>query len=166
MRTLEPLALKAAALVRDEMELFVTTLSPSYFDHDTLQGACGISSRVLHRVFKRLGIQNDFVMGQYLKSPHLQEGKDNHCWVEVPRLGVVVDITATQFGVPSPVHVTVPGDPYQATSRNGTATRRLADWDGQSHTWYDNGLRRIENLVVHLCRVKSPGEHRAETALL
>lgn len=59
-----------------------------------LCGACGIASVVLWRALKAAGFkQATLVRGWYHGS--------NHCWVVVE--GLVVDITATQFGVIAPV---------------------------------------------------------------
>jgi hypothetical protein len=154
MRQTEPIILRVAELVREKIEDLVFTLSPMDFNHTTLQGACGIASRVLHRTLKRVGVQNDFVMGTYGVS--LEPDKDNHCWVEVGRLNIIVDITATQFGVPFSVFVTEPAFPYLETCRDRTATKRLAKWDGQAYVWYSDRLKQIEDFVAYTCQ----GEQR------
>lgn len=151
MRPIELIIVRAAELVREKIEELVVTLSPLNFNAETLQGACGISSRVLHRVLRRLGVQNDFVMGVYVDAWQ-EEGKDNHCWVEIPRLDVIVDVTATQFGILDKIYVTEPKFPYIETCRNATATRRLARWGGQSHVWYEGRLKRIEDYVAYTCQ--------------
>ena len=143
---MEPIILDAAELVRCKVKELVSTLSQFNFNHETLQGACGIASRTLHRVLKRLGIQNDFVVGRY----ELHDGSNriNHCWVEIPRLNVVVDLTATQFDLEDQVYFSPCCYPYIPCHRDAGATKHLSTWEGQSHIWYEKSLKEIEDFAV------------------
>ena len=131
--------LEASRLVRHQFEnLAVTVFDPQAIDTDTLLGACGIASYVLARVLKRAGVKCDFVMGSYS-----EEGQ-HHCWVEVHKEGLILDVTATQFGVPSVVHVTSDEDrKYLPRVRNRRATEELKGWNGQSHLRYKSELDRV-----------------------
>ncbi len=151
MKAIDPLIQRAGETVRDLMEDLVCVLPPMWFNSDTMQGACGISSRVLNKVLKRVGIQSEFVMGQWI--PWAWEDLANHCWVEVPRLNIIVDITATQFGVPERVHIVEPGQPYLEMCRGNTATRRMGKhWEGQSHVWYSDKLKKVEDEAIQKLR--------------
>ena len=154
----EPVIERAAALVRQEMEDYVPVLSPINFNADNLQGACGISSRVLHRALRRLGVQNDFVMGRFGDD---WGTRDTHCWVEIPRLRQVVDVTATQFGIEEPVYIGPIDHPYISHVRNVQATNRLRNWEGQSHIWYLDRLKEMEDLVVKVCQREFSGKKAA-----
>jgi len=65
--------------------------------------ACAIGSYILTRALKRARIPSIFVVGiAYEKSlpSYYTQGVENHCWIELMD-GTIIDITATQFGVPS-----------------------------------------------------------------
>lgn len=84
-----------------------------------LNGACAISSYVLARSLKYNGYAVDFVLGRF-------DG-DFHCWVEYRNN--ILDITATQFGLP-PVYIVKNNSPlYKPYVRNRKAMCEiLKDW--------------------------------------
>jgi|SRR5579871_1625802 len=61
-------------------------------------GACGLMSYALYTALKRLGRKPVLA----LAGPPTQSFQ--HCWVEVD--GLIVDLTATQFGYTKPVQIT------------------------------------------------------------
>lgn len=139
--------LEAARLVRHSMDQFIPSLAAQglRFDVEDLAGACGIASYALHRVLTQLDVRNDFVMGRY----HKKWDRGQHCWVDVLSPNLRIDVTATQFDIPASVHVTsLEDDQYRFQWRNGTAIRRLRDWDDQSHTRNKADLDRIIRDVV------------------
>lgn len=143
----------AAHLVRDAMEDFVFSKSPVDFSTDDLQGACGVASLTLVRVLRRLGFTVDFMMGHFDSSGNVPDQDDwnfcNHCWVQVPSHNLIIDVTATQFSIPSRVYLTEMGDwKYTPVHRNRLAVRSLGRWQGQSHTWYLDELRDIVSQVT------------------
>lgn len=135
---------EVALLVREEMEDFVS--GRSAFSHK-LMGACGISSWVLDRVCKRLGIKSTFVMGHWHKlGEHGPDPWNNHCWVQVD--DKIYDVTATQFEVADRVHVTDASDVrYRPKHLGLSAKRQLATWSYQSQmeyrTYLDDIARRV-----------------------
>lgn len=144
----ERLIERAGWVVRDEIQSFVITQSPMDFDSESLQGACGIASLLLNRVLRRLGVKSEFVMGCYKDD----WGDENHCWVEIPELNRVVDITATQFGVSDEVFIGEPTFPYMPRLRGRAATTRLRCWEGQSHVPYEPRLKEIEDICTFMIR--------------
>lgn len=120
--------LEAARLVRHLVELRVDTFNdPAEFDDLTLLGACGVSSFCLWQILLALEVDSSLVLGRFTKA-----GRDRgfHCWVETG--DIIVDVTATQFDIPSPVHVTSKNDSrYSEITRNGGALKHLTTWDNQ-----------------------------------
>ena len=73
-----------------------------------LGGDCAVSSYTLHKKLNRLGFKSKFVQGHY----RMME----HCWVEIDNL--IIDITATQFGIKEKVYITRTNDKnYQPTRK-------------------------------------------------
>lgn len=144
----ENLIVRTAHVVREQIEDFASVMSPFDFDDQNLQGACGVASRVLARCYRRLGVECDFVMGWFKDPEPWDDETENHCWVEIPSRDLIVDVTATQFGIQSKVYITTPGWPYVPSVKNLKATRRLARWDGQSHINYHDRLIAIENETI------------------
>lgn len=131
--------LKAARELREEMEAFCFYWSKCHDadicidrlenGHMSLLGACAIASWVMWRALKRAGFDDaEMVAGWY--RVHLDRGYGTkphfgpHCWVTVE--GKLLDLTATQFGVPEPVYVTEPGqdENYAVISPNP----QCVDW--------------------------------------
>ena len=132
---------EASRLVRYRFD----ELGPEAFDAweidpNTLLGACGIASYALSRVLKKCGVKNHFVMGRFC-DPH---DRGDHCWVEVPAEKLIIDITATQFKIPSAVHVTSTADPkYLTKIRNAEAVKELETWHRQSHITYPSMIDTV-----------------------
>jgi hypothetical protein len=140
--------LEAARLVRRSITDISHIFDIEYVNSQNLQGACGIASYVLKRVLKRVGVLCDFVMGSFVTKSH----NSSHCWVEVPGISLIVDVTATQFDIPSDVHVTSDEDVrYRPLWKNASGVNRLKGWGGQSHVVYKHELDTVvENVVVEL----------------
>lgn len=125
---------EAARLAREKVQALVPTLDSHFgeFCHVTLCGACAIASYILHVVLRRLDVKNDLVMGRMKRDAeklHIGE----HCWVEIKTTGLIVDITATQFGIANKVHVTSADDSfYQENCRGRKAMKEMLAWDMQS----------------------------------
>lgn len=134
--------LEASRLVRHQVETLAHEVFwPHAIDADTLLGACGVASYVLSRVLKRVGIKCDFVMGRF---GDITGDRGSHCWVEIPKEGLILDVTATQFDIPSAVHVTSDEDgKYHPRFRNRKAVEELKEWGGQSHLVYKDELDRV-----------------------
>ena len=133
--------LEAARLVRRRFEdVGPTVFDTNWIDADTMLGACGIASYTLSAVLRRVGVKCDFVMGRFFTG----RDRGEHCWVEVPGESLIIDLTATQFDIPSTVHVTSLTDTrYHERSRNKKAVEELRNWAGQSHLQYEDVLQRI-----------------------
>lgn len=140
--------LEAARLVRRSISDISHVFDSTWVNSSNLQGACGIASYVLKRVLKRVGVLCDFIMGKFVSKSH--EGA--HCWVEVPGVSLILDVTATQFDIPSDVHVTSDEDiRYRPLYKNAAAVKMLKGWGGQSHLVYKHELDTIvDNVVVEL----------------
>lgn len=154
--------IEVAELVRWEIEAFVLNrdCSISYKD---LCGACGIGSWVLNRVYRRLGVNSHFVMGRYDKNSHFHDTYyGNHCWLEIDKH--IVDVTATQFGVPDRVFVTGFDNPcYRAEYYDRAAFCRLSRWGDQSQSSWRHELQEIVNRVY--CQSKSKFSYNPVTTL-
>ena len=143
--------LRAAHLVRDQIEELVPRLDRWSFEAGTLMGACGIASYVLHRVLKRLAVKSDMLMGVYVRDDYdLKREYPNHCWVVYQDL--IIDVTATQFRIPARVHVTKDAYPYLEMFRNEDALEQFTNWDEQDPRIHERHLRRIEDAVVRQVR--------------
>lgn len=143
--------LEAARLVRHRVECLADNVfDPESVDLDSLLGACGIASYMLSRVLNQLNIKCDFVMGRFWWSD--KDDRGDHCWIELPREGLIVDVTATQFGSLATVHVTSGEDVrYRGELRNATAIRDLRGWGGQSHVPYKAVLdESIDDVIIQL----------------
>lgn len=137
-------AIEAAKLVRNCMENFVPELEKSghNFDSETLLGACGIASYCLQRVLRAVQVRSKFVMGVFDLGDQIDRGQ--HCWVELQEFPIILDVTATQFDITSPVHITSIDDPkYVVRWKNDPAFRQLQEWRDQSHLFHMNQLRSI-----------------------
>lgn len=78
-----------ATFVRQQVEEWFKTEHHEHINTDTLGGACAVASFALVCALKSCGHEQ----AQFFCSYNDTRG---HCWVEIN--GVVVDITATQFG--------------------------------------------------------------------
>ncbi len=134
--------LEAARLVRRKIEEASRCIfNTEWIDPANLMGACGIASYVLRNVLKSTDIKCDFVMGHFFAS---KNDMNDHCWVEVPSEGIIVDVTATQFNIPSEVHVTsIDDERYVGVLKNGKAIDDLRRWKDQSHLMYEDVLKSI-----------------------
>lgn len=132
--------LEAARLVRHSIQVVGPSVFTESINCDNMMGACGIASYALARVLRRSGVSCDFVMGRF----HERNDRGEHCWVEVPSEDLIVDLTATQFRIPSTVHVTSCEDSrYRPSVRNRKAVEELKDWDSQSHLAYKDVIDTI-----------------------
>jgi hypothetical protein len=153
---------EAARVVRENIEAFaihaskvhkakIITLTTTAGEMN-LCGACAIASIVLWRALRAAGFRDTSVVrGWYFGS--------NHCWVEVE--GLLVDVTATQFGATRAVvfepveHARIHGyelfkGPYSA-DRDEAALRSTSTWcEGQSpcEPKYQEDLGIIEGLAL------------------
>jgi len=83
-----------AKRVRRKCELF--SRSPEASKHDfyktpDLVCMCAVASFALSKALNKSGIRNKVIKGYYGSEGH-------HCWVELKN-GMIIDITATQFGI-------------------------------------------------------------------
>lgn len=66
------------------------------FSARDLAGCCAIASYALCKALSAKGFKPEFVCG-------VESSWGSHCWVECKNY--IVDITATQFGIKTPVHI-------------------------------------------------------------
>lgn len=108
------------------------------------EGTCGRSARFTALVLRMAGLEVVQKFGSPVDGDcgfHGPEGWRGHGWVELPELGVIVDVTADQFGA-EPVIVTPVGDPrfcacqdraepFWIAERQKTADQLFGLWRGQ-----------------------------------
>jgi hypothetical protein len=114
-------------------------------DLDDMTGACAIVSWIAQRVLTNLGYQVHLVRGEF--------DEQVHCWVQIGH--VIIDGTATQFGIPGPVYLTTRGkDPrYVELFRDDDAEEEfLRDWRSQSPYRFGREVTTIADEVVKLYR--------------
>lgn len=92
----------------------------------SLMGACGEASLIISRIMGRL----DFFSSGEWKG-------HGHCWVTLPN-GIIVDATATQFGIKEAVHV----------ARPGTVEHRAYEYDREPHEYRADMYRKIHARIV------------------
>jgi hypothetical protein len=112
---------KVESLVKDiaeearlKMEVFALSTISSRFmvhgDNAELECGCHIASSLLKHLLKQAGIPCKMVSGCYGKALYCKKDPwENHCWIVVGRH--IIDITATQFGIPFKVHITSVSNP-------------------------------------------------------
>ena len=189
--------LKAAQQLREDLEAFALywgmahgadiTIERLENGKMSLMGACAIASWVLWRALRRTGHDAEIVIGWYRMLTKedvefkLYPMMCNHCWVTVD--GQLIDLTATQFGVPHEVYVTDPGQDenycvlnlfglyseasydirkYMA-STHAAAEKELRNWDSQSplKDRYRLDLQVMEDKVVEILEGREPELRRA-----
>jgi len=149
---MNPTVIKTAKAVRKEVQRWAYKLEDDYaITPDTLRGACGIASFLLHEALEAQGISSIFVMGRfwsrgYSNTPWADSADPlytNHCWLVVD--GMIVDITATQFDEEEPVYLTeADDDRYRPVYQNQEGVDILmSKWDDQSPKKYPNSMPRI-----------------------
>lgn len=109
---------RVARVVRDELERMSRDEPSLYWEESSLRGACASGSRALVRLFRRFGVDAEFIMGtKYLEH--------RHCWVLIG--DSILDVTATQFGTSFPrVYWTNFDDPtYVEMARGRMAFQRM-----------------------------------------
>jgi hypothetical protein len=93
-----------AEIIRNASEKYYTEIDcysvRSGENIKTLRGLCGIASYALYQALIKEGFRPEFKMAD------LPTTIGKHCWVELN--GKVIDVTATQFGVPDRVFITRP----------------------------------------------------------
>lgn len=109
-------ALRAAYIVRSLLE----EVGDPFWDQRTLHGACGVGSMYLKYALDALNVEATYVTGVFEVEGDIHLSNDgtatqkihrmNHCWVRVG--GTIIDVTATQFGIPERVHVQAVDAPY------------------------------------------------------
>jgi len=111
--------------LRKEMKPFIKKHESDFYGN--FGGACGVMSYAMYQVLKRLGLKPVLA----LAGPQTQTFQ--HCWVEVD--GLIVDLTATQFGYDKTVQVTSrPSEWHKPLKYRGhRVINELKTWhDGQS----------------------------------
>lgn len=125
-------------LLRVELQSFVKEHTSSDF-YGNFGGACGFMSYAMYLLLRRLGIKSKLVVagGDFIGC--------SHCWVEVD--GLIVDLTATQFGYKRPVQVvTRPSEWHKPVKYRGAAAlRELKTWNGRQNPL--NGVKTISRAV-------------------
>ena len=122
--------LKVALKARKVAERYQKA-NASEFSSD-LCGLCGVASKVLVDLLKDAGFAPRLVVGRFQGDSNFgSKGAQrvNHSWVEVQ--GFVVDVTATQFGIKTPVLITpskAPRSQYNAHFKGSDAQRNLKLW--------------------------------------
>jgi hypothetical protein len=109
-------------------------------------GACAVCSHVLARVLRRSGYQAELVVGMF--------DDEDHCWVVQDRN--IIDITATQFGLPR-IHIVKPNGKtysmYEPTARGKAAHRLLRrSWPKESRPF-----KKLESTINGLARSVKEG---------
>lgn len=84
---------------------------------NNLEQLCMITSYALGKEMKKLGMRPKFIEGNN------EVGCNLHCWIEWR--GLVIDLTATQFGCPDKVFI-----------------KRLADMDGNEYYDYNTKIKK------------------------
>ncbi len=137
--------IETATLVRQQIEEHVKVYSTDINPND-LCGACGIASWLLTKVCRKLGYNAKFVMGVFINN-HDAFGfttpANTHCWVVVNDL-IIIDVTATQFGITDKVFVTTVDDKrYVCHHVDKSALHRLSTWEYQSHSYHRFALDKM-----------------------
>lgn len=105
------LVLRTAKLVRQTLEEYVMKypINPVNTDPNDLLGFCGIGTRLLYYKLKQLHINSTVIHGAFEDETGYQAGE--HFWLEIkgPNGWRIIDVTATQFGIPKKVFV-IPSD--------------------------------------------------------
>lgn len=72
---------------------------------EDLECYCAIGSKILYELAKKEGYRVSFVEGNFSNNKYTAWDRDipNHCWVEYKK--VILDITATQFGIQEKVYI-------------------------------------------------------------
>lgn len=127
-----------AQSVRNKCEEFALSDKSKGYDfhlEKDLSCMCAIASFSLYETFKKNGIKSRVIYGQ-LKHEHFCG--DEHCWVEIPSEKIIVDITATQFGIPEKVHIVSNKNKRYI---NGKIIKRYKDLD------WDHGQKPTKKVI-------------------
>lgn len=113
----------------------------SFYDRD-LAGACAVASFFVHKKAIALGLNSILNHGYYKE--------DFHCWVSIDN--IIIDITATQFGIKRKIFIT------KSTNKNYKSIRKFIsnkapkyfdDWgtvqNPKHYKMINNELRYIGN---------------------
>lgn len=149
----------AATELRSHIKKWANEVDNYAITGSNLCGACGISSHILSRVLRSVGVRTELRYSRY--------DWGGHCWLVLPGTELVVDITATQFQRDVPVKipdvVLAPDWEYPAIYRRGDilthfkTARYLYDWEVQSPYYpaYQERLHSIyRNVAKKLARRK------------
>lgn len=118
MKTIQAIAER----VRKNAEHFAARY-PKHFGKDSLECMCAIAAFALAYALQQEEYEAQVVLG-YFDSP---DAYNEHCWVRVGN--TIIDITATQFGIPEPVLITDATDPRYALALVENATMDdLQEW--------------------------------------
>lgn len=155
-KPLDPEVIIAAAKVRAEVQRWAEKLKVWQIEPETMCGACGIASYLLHEALTKKEIKSIFVMGRYYPSGYENRSKwdeesvkkPNHCWLVVG--GWIVDITATQFGILPEVAVYEKDCDYYHTLHSGSSAIKILNtsWDEQSPACYSEDMRKLRTKVA------------------
>lgn len=113
-----------------------------------MTGACAIVSWMSQRILEKLRINTTLVRGEF-------DGRV-HCWLEVGE--VIVDGTATQFGIRDEVYVTLPDldDRYDPGLYDSDVENEFhITWQAQSPFWFQPELLKIEDRITREMRPRA-----------
>ena len=109
---------------------------------DDLSEYCAIASHFLVSIAKRYGYKLNLIEGVAFEPCDYDFDIDtNHCWVQYK--GKIIDLTATQFGVKTKIHVVDDTNKnYHTVKRNQAVIKSMKnDWP-REQTPYSNSNKR------------------------
>jgi hypothetical protein len=131
--------IKVAKLVRINMKPFIEKYDYNFDSNYT--GSCGIASYILLRVCKKLNLNIRIAEGSYKHYGHAFNVYKN----------TIVDITATQFGLRKPVHITklTKRSGYVADEWDNAVIRTFKNWyPGLNPFEYKKEINKIINTTI------------------
>jgi len=142
-----------ALVVREVCEWFAFSLEAKDYDfheREDLQSMCVLATAVLAMVYATFGIDVTFISGAYRRrNCSKKPAKFPHCYLELDKEGVRVDITATQFHIPDKVYIT----PLDSSGCyiEGTVIQSFKQllwlWD-ESHVHVSQDIVRLYRMAV------------------
>lgn len=131
---------RIAEIVRKEIQRECVEDPSSIGDGDDLFGACGYAAYGLSKVLPG----SELVLGEY----EIKGGVSTHAWIEIDNQ--IIDITATQFGVNTKVHIVTKTESaarkYRAQVKGRKARAELKLWNYPKN-WQKNLPRRLKRIV-------------------
>lgn len=133
-----PLTLREIA--EQVREKAVENLTTMYHFPSDLGGACGICSFALKESIKKhYSDAKPIVKSGYFNAPVRER---DHCWLEVD--GLIIDITATQFGNYEPIIITDINSKFYCDGTDIPHYKRLSFWMEP----YRPTLEKIQECVI------------------